>query len=148
MKKIILLIFCALFLYACANKKNTTTPKINSQLQVEETEAKLGATTWNRSKLSATTIKKVQQDKDHYTQCIYQESQKQGYKKIDSRVATDTIIKQCEFQLSKIRETFIDGGVPEIIADRYLKKTRTEITRKILRSFMFAEAARKASAIQ
>ena len=63
-------------------------------------------------------------------------------------MATDAVIKQCESTLAKIRQTFINDGVPEIIADRFLKKTRVDMTRKILQSLMFAEASRKAGATQ
>ncbi|MCF7970623.1 MAG: hypothetical protein K9L22_05595 [Methylococcaceae bacterium] len=112
-----------------------------------ETAQPSGAT-WNGSELSEATIKQVQADKHSYTQCIYKEAQKQGYQKIDSRVATDAVMKQCEKELSKIRSTFIDSGVPAIITDRFLKKTRIEMTRKILKSLIFAEAARKSGATQ
>ena len=93
-------------------------------------------------------IKQIQEDKYNYKQCVYLEAQKQGYQKIDSRVATDAVIKQCEATLAKIRTTFSNEGVPEIIIDRFLKKTRVDMTRKILQSLMFAEASRKAGATQ
>ncbi|OQK18332.1 hypothetical protein AU255_11090 [Methyloprofundus sedimenti] len=153
MKKLIILIFSALFIEACTdeNKTSTTTPAtITKDVQSTESTAKPESTTaaWNGSDLSDATIKQVQEDKYIYTQCVYKEAQKQGYQKIDSRVATDAVIKQCESDLTKIRTTFINAGVPKIIADRYLRKTRIEVTRKILHSLMFAEAARKAGATQ
>jgi len=115
---------------------------------IAEENTKPSGETWNGSKLSEATIKQVQADKYSYTQCIYKESQKQGYQKIDSRVATDAVMKQCEKELSKIRSTFTNSGVPGIVADRYLKKTRIGMTRKILKSLIFAEAARKSGAPQ
>lgn len=153
MKKLIILIFSALFIPACTdgNKTSTKTPAASTKdVQSTESAAKPESTTvaWNGSDLSDATIKQVQEDKYIYTQCVYKEAQKQGYQKIDSRVATDAVIKQCESDLAKIRTTFINAGVPEIIADRYLRKTRIEVTRKILHSLMFAEAARKAGATQ
>ncbi|SCN47263.1 hypothetical protein [methanotrophic endosymbiont of Bathymodiolus puteoserpentis (Logatchev)] len=131
MKKALLLTLCVLAFPALAAEK--TQPS--------------GAT-WTGSNLSEATIKQVQTDKYNYTDCIYKEAQKQGYKKIDARVATDAVMKQCEKELSKIRTTFIGNGVPPIIADRYLKKTRIDMTRKILKSLIFAEAARKSGATQ
>ena len=152
MKKFIFLIFSTLFLQACTDeqKTNNTAPSINTKetqhtvTSTSEPEAK----TWNGTSLSDATIKNIQEAKYVYTQCVYKEAQKKGYTKIDSRVATDAVIKQCETDLTKIRNIFISDGVPEIIADRYLKKTRVNMTRKILQSLMFAEAARKAGATQ
>lgn len=152
MKKFIFLIFSILFLQACTDeqKTNNTAPSINTKetQQTDTSTSEPKAKTWNGTSLSDTTIKEVQQAKYTYTQCVYTEAQKQGYTKIDSRVATDAVIKQCEPDLTKIREVFTSAGVPEIIADRYLKKTRVNMTRKILKSLMFAEAARKAGATQ
>lgn len=154
MKKIILVIFSSLFLHACSDDKQTNNTATNPAPTVSETpqtnavNSKAAESTWNGTSLSDATIKKVQEDKYNYTQCVYKEAQKKGYQKIDSRVATDAVIKQCESDLAKIRTTFINAGVPEIVADRYLKKTRVEMTRKILQSLMFAEAARKAGATQ
>ncbi|RLA25606.1 MAG: hypothetical protein DRQ62_02105 [Gammaproteobacteria bacterium] len=116
--------------------------------QTKNSKSEPVAKTWNGTSLSDATIKKIQQEKYSYTQCVYTEAQKTGYTKIDSRVATDAVIKQCEQDLAKIRETFINEGVPEIIADRYLQKTRVDMTRKILQSLMFSEAARNAGATQ
>ncbi|GFO71120.1 hypothetical protein BJAS_P0372 [Bathymodiolus japonicus methanotrophic gill symbiont] len=151
MKKILFLIFSGLFLQACSDDKtNNTTPPVNisepQQTSVSTPEA--SAKTWNGTSLSDTTIKNVQEAKYAYSQCVYKEAQKKGYTKIDSRVATDAVIQQCEPDLAKIRTTFTDDGVPEVIADRFLRKTRVQMTRKILQSLMFAEAARKAGAIQ
>jgi hypothetical protein len=131
MKKALLFALCVLSLQTIAAEK--TQPS--------------GAT-WTGSDLSEATINQVQTDKYNYTQCIYKEAQKQGYQKIDSRVATDAVMKQCEKELSKIRSTFTNSGVPGIVADRYLKKTRIDMTRKILKSLIFAEAARKSGAPQ
>jgi len=69
---------------------------------------------------------------------------KPGYAKIESRNATDAIIKQCEQVLAKMRQVYIDAEVPEVIADRHLKKMRIQITRRVLKQQMFAEASRKA----
>lgn len=102
--------------------------------------------TWNGSSLSNEVITQVQKAKSTYKQCVYTEAEKKGYIKIDTRVATDAIMKQCEPSLGKIRTIFIDAGVPAISTDRFLKKTRVDLTRNILKSLMFADAARKAGA--
>ncbi|MDC9729769.1 MAG: hypothetical protein PSN04_10670 [Methyloprofundus sp.] len=101
---------------------------------------------WNGSAISNEVITQVQKAKSSYKQCVYTEAQKKGYVKIDSRVATDAIMKRCEPSLGKVRTIFINAGVPTVSIDRFLKKTRVDLTRSILRSLMFAEAARKAGA--
>lgn len=156
MKKIIFVIFSSLFLHACSDDKQTNNietapapaPTVSKTTQTNPTKPNAKQEAWNGSILSDATIKKVQENKYTYTQCVYTEAQKTGYKRIDSRVATDAVIKQCEPDLANIRATFINNGVPDVIADRYLKKTRVQMTRKILQSLMFAEAARKTGATQ
>lgn len=150
MKKYLFFILAAFFLQACSDDKTAKavqaeTPQVTQQ--ATKTPQPSGKT-WNGSKLSETTIKQIQEDKYNYKQCVYKEAQKQGYQKIDSRVATDAVIKQCEPTLAKIRTTFSNEGIPDIIIDRFLKKTRVDMTRKILQSLMFAEASRKAGATQ
>ena len=150
MKKYLLFILTALFLQACSDDKikntaQTTAPQVTQQAtETPQPSAKQ----WNGSSLSEATIQQIQEDKHTYKQCVYQEAQKKGYQKFDSRVATDAVIKQCEPTLAKIRTTFTKEGVPEVITDRFLKKTRINMTRKILQSLMFAEASRKAGAVQ
>lgn len=150
MKKYLFYIITALFLQACSDDKtNNTTPAEAPKTVQKTTDAPQTADKqWNGSTLSEATIKQVQEDKYNYRQCVYKEAQKQGYQKIDSRVATDAVIKQCEPTLAKVRTTFSNEGVPDIIIDRFLKKTRVDMTRKILQSLMFAEASRKAGATQ
>jgi len=150
MKKYLLTIFTALFLQACSDDKtkNTAPTEVPQIVKQAADTSQPSGENWNGSTLSEATIKQIQEDKYNYKQCVYQEAQKQGYQKIDSRVATDAVIKQCEPTLAKIRTTFSNDGVPEIIIDRFLKKTRIDMTRKILQSLMFAEASRKAGATQ
>lgn len=99
---------------------------------------------WKATSLTEDTIKKIQQSQVEYKQCVADEMQKPGYAKIESRSATDAIIKQCEKVLSKMRQVYVDVKVPGIVADRHLKKMRTDITRRVLQQLMFAEASRKA----
>jgi len=152
MKRTVFFIFCTLFLQACSEDKTSTpvtlTPHINTEQSIPKTQTTTKPIQWNGSNLSTETIKKVQEAQYNYRQCVYTEAQKQGYQKIDTRVATDAVIKQCETSLSKVRAVLINDGVPPVIADRFLKKTRVVNTRKILKSLMFAEAARNAGATQ
>ncbi len=99
---------------------------------------------WHRTTLSDATIKKIQQAQIEYKKCVMTEMQKKGYLKIESRSATDAIIKQCEKVLSNMRQVYLDAEVPAVIADRHLKKMRMTITRRVLKQLMFAEAMNKA----
>ena len=70
--------------------------------------------------------------------------QKPAYLNMDSRNATDEIIKHCEPVLAKIREVYLAEKVPGIIADRHLRQMRMQITRNVLQGLMFEQASRKA----
>ena len=99
---------------------------------------------WHATSLTEATIKKIQQAQYQYKKCVTDEMQKEGYAKIESRSATDAIIRQCENVLAEMRQVYLDAEVPGVIADRHLKKMRIEITRRVLKQQMFAEASRKA----
>ncbi len=99
---------------------------------------------WNNTTLSDENIDHIQKAQYQYKQCITAEMQKKNYAKMDSRVATDQILKKCEKDLSHIRTVLNKEKVPDPTTDRYLKKTRTQTARKVLQELMYAEAARKA----
>lgn len=98
---------------------------------------------WQATTLTETTIKTIQQSQIKYKQCVSDEMHKKGYAKIESRSATDAIIKKCETTLSEIRQVYLEAKVPSVIADRHLKKMRMTISRRVLKQLMFAEAARR-----
>ena len=98
---------------------------------------------WQNTVLSESTIKKVQEKKSDYKKCIGEQMQKPSYLEIDSRKATDEIIKLCEPALSKMRDVYLAEKVPNIIADRHLRQIRIQITRNVLESLMFAQATQK-----
>ena len=99
---------------------------------------------WHNTTLSDATIEKIQAAKYEYKKCVGGEMQKSTYQLQDSRKATDTIIKQCEPVLAKMREVYTDAKVPGVIADRHLKQMRLQTTREALQGMMFSEATRKA----
>ncbi len=99
---------------------------------------------WTATSLSDSVIEKIQGAQIQYKQCVSKEMQKQGYAKIESRSATEAITKQCEKVLSNMRKVYLDAKVPEVIADRHLKKLRIDITRRVLKQLMFVNAAKKA----
>ena len=99
---------------------------------------------WHNTTLSDATVEKIQAAKYDYKKCVGDEMQKPAYQEQDSRKATDTIIKQCEPVLAKMREIYTDAEVPGVIADRHLKQMRLQTTREALQGMMFSEAARKA----
>ncbi|MEI7795549.1 MAG: hypothetical protein WCI06_02820 [Methylococcaceae bacterium] len=97
---------------------------------------------WQNTTISDATIKKIQEAKYVYKKCVADEMQKSPYQKQESRQATETIVKQCESILSKMRDVYITEKVPEIIADRHLKQMRLQTTRLVLQDMMFNEASR------
>lgn len=99
---------------------------------------------WQNTTITDATIKKIQESKYEYKKCVGEQMQKPAYLKMDSRNATDEIIKYCEPVLSKIREVYLAEKVPGVIADRHLRQIRMQITRNALQGLMFEQAARKA----
>ena len=98
---------------------------------------------WQNTELSDATIKKIQEAQFQYKKCVAVEMQKPAYREIDTRKATDQVIKQCEPALAKMREVYLAEKVPGVIADRHLKQMRLKVTRSALQELMFSEAARK-----
>ena len=98
---------------------------------------------WINTTLTDGTIEKVQTAKYAYKKCVSDEMQKSTYQQQDTRNATDTIIKQCEPILAKIRDVYLDAKVPGVISDRHLKQLRMQTTREVLQGMMFSEATRK-----
>lgn len=99
---------------------------------------------WQNTVLTDATIKKIQEAKYEHKKCVGEQMQKPAYLEMDSRNATDEIIKQCEPALAKIREIYLAEKVPGTIADRHLRQIRIQITRNALQGLIFAQAARKA----
>jgi hypothetical protein len=98
---------------------------------------------WHNTELSEATIKKIQEAQFQYKKCVAEEMQKPAYREIDTRKATDLVIKQCEPVLAKMRDVYLGEKVPGVIADRHLKQMRLRVTRTLLQELMFSEAARK-----
>lgn len=98
---------------------------------------------WQNTTLSDVTIKKIQDAQYQYKKCVSAEMQKPSNQELESRKATEAIMKQCESVLSQMREVYLAEKVPEIIADRHLRQMRMQTTRSVLQGMMFGEAARK-----
>jgi len=99
---------------------------------------------WKNTSLSDAIIEKIQVAKYDYKKCASDEMQKAVYQDIDTRNATDAIMKQCEAILAKMREVYTKAEVPGVIADRHLKQLRMQTTREVLQGMMFFSASRKA----
>lgn len=99
---------------------------------------------WQNTVLTDATIKKIQESRYGYKKCVGEQMQKPAYLDMDSRKATDEIIKQCEPVLGKIRGVYLAEKVPGVIADRHLRQMRIQVTRNALQGLIFVQAARKA----
>ncbi|MBS3963697.1 MAG: hypothetical protein KGZ80_04220 [Methylomonas sp.] len=99
---------------------------------------------WNETALSEQTIHNIQQAQVRYKTCVADAMRKPEFAKLESRNATDAIIKLCEPVLGEMRKVYGDEGVPGSVADRHLKKLRIQVTRNLLQELMYTEAARKA----
>lgn len=99
---------------------------------------------WNSTSLNDSTIEKIQKAQYIYKRCVADEMKKPDHLGLESRHATDAIIKQCEPTLAEIRSTYVEAGVPGVVADRHLKTLRIKVTRNLLQELMYLEAAKKA----
>ena len=99
---------------------------------------------WHDTVLSDELIHKIQLAQYGYKKCVAGVMQKPEIAKLESRNATDTVIKECEPVLSDMRKVYVDAEVPGVIADRQLRKLRIQVTRNVLQELMYAEAAKKA----
>jgi hypothetical protein len=98
---------------------------------------------WQSTSLSEETIHKIQQAQYGYKKCVVDAMRKPEIGKLESRFATDTVMKQCEPVLGDLRKVLQDAGVPPGGADRQLKHIRIQVTRNVLQELMYAEAAKK-----
>lgn len=99
---------------------------------------------WQDTTLSEDVIKKIQQAQFEYKKCVVDAMRKPEYTKLESRNATDVVIRDCEPVLAQMRKVYTDADVPSVIADRHLKKLRIQVTRNVLQELMYIEAAKKA----
>jgi hypothetical protein len=99
---------------------------------------------WNETTLSEETIQKIQKAQFTYKKCVVDAMKNPDFAKLESRNATDAVIRQCEPTLAEMRKVYTDAEVPGIVADRHLKKMRIQVTRNVLQELMYVEAAKKA----
>ncbi len=99
---------------------------------------------WNETTLKEETIQKIQHAQYTYKKCVVDAMSTPDFAQLESRRATDAIIKRCEPTLADMRKVYTDAGVPGVIADRHLKKLRIQVTRNLLQELMYIEAAKKA----
>ena len=154
MKQFFLLALILSSLTACGDNSQTASIDANSDnkpasLNTQNDSSNSAALTsdsksqsWESTTLSDTTIKHIQEAKHQYLLCITTEAKKLYKTNMDSRAATDLILKQCEENLAQIRTVFEQEKVPVAITDRYLKKTRTQTARKVLEEMIIAAATR------
>lgn len=99
---------------------------------------------WQETTLSEDVIQKIQKAQYGYKKCVVDAMRKPEYAKLESRNATDVVIRECEPVLAEMRKVYVDSNVPGVVADRHLKKLRIQVTRNVLQELMYAEAAKKA----
>ncbi len=100
------------------------------------------AKTWQPSTLSPETMETANRTVSDYHTCITQKIGAFRKAELDSRAVTDEIMKQCDSQLNPIKDAFAAENVPPSIADRYIRRKRTQTTRKVLQTMMTYEAMR------
>ncbi len=104
------------------------------------------AQTWQPTTLSSATIEKTRVATQAYHVCLDKEINAFRLIPMDSRDATNIILKKCESELTPIRTALLAERVPPKIADRLLRKRRNQALRKVFQLMMFAESQREAPA--
>ncbi|CAG7857035.1 hypothetical protein MCAMS1_01740 [biofilm metagenome] len=99
---------------------------------------------WQNTTLSDAIIKRIQESRYDYKKCVGTQLQKPAYLEMDTRKATEEVMKQCEHVLGKIREVYLAEKIPATMADRHLKQIRIQTTRKAIQNLMFEQAAKNA----
>ncbi|MDD4915880.1 MAG: hypothetical protein PHW13_12680 [Methylococcales bacterium] len=99
---------------------------------------------WHETTLSDEVIHKIQMAQYGYKKCVVDAMRKPDAATLESRHATDAVMRACEPVLGDMRKVYLDANVPGVIADRHLKKLRIQVTRNVLQELMYAEAAKKA----
>lgn len=100
---------------------------------------------WQESVLQPATLEKVYKASGVYQRCIGEQLSGQVDSRQDPRAVTDAILKTCETRLQPMRDAFTAEKVPAEIADRYLRKTRTQAARGLIREIMGMQAMRQAA---
>jgi hypothetical protein len=100
------------------------------------------AGTWEPSTLKPETLDRVRETLESYQRCLDEETRAHLDDKLDSRRVADTILKNCESQLTTIKTAFDAEKVPDSISERYLRSKRSQAAQQVLRVVMATQATR------
>jgi hypothetical protein len=100
---------------------------------------------WHDTTLSDEVIHKIQMAQYNYKKCVMDAMRKPEAATLESRHATDAVMRACEPVLGEMRKVYLDAQVPAVVADRHLKSMRIKVTRNVLQELMYAEAAKKSA---
>lgn len=103
---------------------------------------------WQPSTLSDKTLEKVHEGLRSYERCVNDETRTHVDDQMDSRKVADTILRNCENQLSGVKAAFDSEKVPESISERYLRSKRSLAAQQILRVVMAIQAVRSSGGIR
>jgi hypothetical protein len=98
--------------------------------------------TWHESTLSADTIAKANAAVQDYHVCLSLASKAHYPDRGDPRVITNQILKACEDRLPAIKAAYDTEKVPDVISERYIRKTRSQAVQSVLRNVSAVQAQR------
>jgi hypothetical protein len=98
--------------------------------------------TWQPSTLSEKTLKKVDEAVLAYQKCLNDETRQHLKDPEDSRRVTDLILNACDGRLAPIKPAFRAEKVPDPLAERYLRRKRSQAAQQVLRVVMAEQALR------
>ena len=98
--------------------------------------------TWQPSTLDEKTLKKVDEAVLAHQKCLNEETRHHLKDPEDSRRVTDLILNACDGRLAPIKPAFQAEKVPDILAERYLRRKRSQAAQQVLRVVMSEQALR------
>jgi hypothetical protein len=137
LKILLLAISSGLILIACQSKLDAEKPPADPVVQSTPSDQQ-----WHPSTLSDQTIATANAAVVEYRKCLAGETKAKARGRGDPRVIANTILKSCENRLSAIKLAFAAENVPDVISERYQRKTRSQGAQSVLRAVMGIHAER------
>jgi hypothetical protein len=126
-----------LILIGCQSKLEAEKPPADPVAQSTPVDQQ-----WHPSTLSDQTIATANAAVLDYRTCLAGETKATAPDRGDPRVIANTILKSCESRLPAIKAAFAAEHVPDVISERYLRKTRSQGAQSVLRAVMGIHAER------
>ena len=97
---------------------------------------------WQASSLSDVAIAKANAAVKSYEKCLNDEALSRVHQRLDPRATGDQVLGVCETRLLGIKLAHVSEGVPDVITERYIRKTRSQGAQSLMRFLQMVHAQR------